>query len=238
MLRRLLSRTPPKDPEPIPGNRPAMSHQDELERDLAGHTLVDDALLLRWFREGYSTSKHLLTLYSLAVGLRARVIVEVGFGRSSFVLARAAAENGGRFFSCDMRDFSYLLSPEERAVTTFLHGPASRVWNHPEVRAGGIDLAFLDYFSDPGLPADFTRREIAACLALVRQNGVIAVHDTAVPGYRSAETFATGSFGARVERVTLPYQYGLGVLRRLDPSPLGSVPCHWVKKAESGAGPA
>lgn len=219
------------DPAPDPNPRPTMSCQEELERELDGHTLVDDALLLRWFHDLHSTSKHLLTLYSIARGLKARTIVEIGFGRSSFALARAAAENGGRFYSCDMRDFSYLLSPEEKRVTTFLHGASSRVWNHPEIQSGGIDFAFLDYFSDPGQPPQFVQAQINQCLRLLKRNGVIAVHDTAVEEYAVAKVFAAADFEVRVERATLPFQYGLGLLRRTADSPHGAIPVHWVKKA-------
>jgi predicted O-methyltransferase YrrM len=208
-----------------------MSHQAELERDLAGHTLIDDPLLLRWFQDGYSTSKHLLTLYSLACGLKATTLVEIGFGRSSFVLARAAAENGGRFYSCDTRDFSYLLSAEERQVTTFLHGASGRVWNHPEIQANGIDFAFLDYFSDPGQPPAFVRDQINRCLSLLKRNGLVAIHDTAVSHYAVASLVAEARFTVAVERVTLPFQYGLGLLRRVEDSPFGTLPVHWVKKA-------
>ena len=89
---------------------PPMHCQRELERDLGYVGTLPDEVLMRWHAERYSTSKHLLTLYSLAHGLGARRIVEVGFGRSTFVLARAAHENGGTLESCDLQDFSALLS--------------------------------------------------------------------------------------------------------------------------------
>ena len=46
-----------------------------------------------------------------------------------------------------------------------------------------------------------------------------------------AKVFAAADFAVRVERATLPYQYGLGLLRRTSDSPHGTIPVHWVKKA-------
>ena len=125
--------------------RATMHCQRELEADLSSRQdFLSDDILLRWFNDSYSTSRHLLILYSIARGLKAATILEIGFGRSSFVLARAAHENNGRFISCNERDFSYLLSEQEKAVTSFVHDKSDRLW--PTLRQG-VDFAFLDYFS-------------------------------------------------------------------------------------------
>ena len=88
-----------------------MHCQEELDRDLASYNgFLPDELLLKWFHDRYSSSKHLLTLFSVPIGLSAKTILEIGFGRSSFVLAKAAALNTARFISCDIRDFQYLLN--------------------------------------------------------------------------------------------------------------------------------
>ena len=69
----------------FPINYPVMHCQSEIERDCSYQGLLPDETLMSWFRDSYSTSKHLLTLYSVATGLQARNILEIGFGRSSFV---------------------------------------------------------------------------------------------------------------------------------------------------------
>ena len=126
---------------------PRMHCHEELTRDLGHDGFLPDEVLHRWFEERYSTSKHLLSLYSAVRGLRARHVVEVGFGRSSFVLARAVHENGGQLTTCDLADFSYLLSPGEQSVTRYLEGDADLLWQGLEP---GIEFAFLDYFSADG----------------------------------------------------------------------------------------
>ena len=134
-----------------------MHCQSEIEADLNYEGFLPDEIMLKWYRDRYSTSQHLLTLYSIVKGLKARSILEIGFGRSSFVLAKAAAENKGHFFSCDRRDFSYLLNEDERSITTFIHGKSNLVW--PSVKAEGIDFAFLDYFSSEALSGSCVKRE-------------------------------------------------------------------------------
>lgn len=207
---------------------PTMHCQAELERDLGYTGLLPDATLLQWHRDRYSTSKHLLTLYSLAHGLRARRIVEVGFGRSTFVLARAAHENGGRLWSCDSRDFSALLTDTERAVVDCHVGGSDTFW--PRI-APGVDFAFLDHFSAADLPADRVLAELRECLSRLAPGGVLAVHDGFVAEYRLGEVLAAlrVQVGDRFEVTTLPFGYGLTLLRRACAP--GALPDPFVKKA-------
>ncbi|MGE3172040.1 MAG: glycosyltransferase [Planctomycetota bacterium] len=215
---------------PVP---PPMHCQDELDRDLAYEGLLPDAVLLRWHADRYSTSKHLLVLYSLARGLDARRIVEVGFGRSTFVLARAAAENGGRLASCDLVDFGPLLSPLERRVTDLHHGAVETFW--PRI-APGVDFAFLDCFSAEGLDPAWVQAQLCECLARMRPGGVLAVHDAAVRAYRLGEVLerlrgvVDVATGRPFEQLTLDHNYGLALLRR-PVAPGTAVADPFVKKA-------
>lgn len=218
--------------------KPVMHCQQELLEDLQDRKFLTDATLLKWAHDRYSVSKHLLALYSIAHGLRARTIVEIGFGRSSFVLARAAAENEGRLFTCDFRDFSYLLNADETAVTTFVQGYSTGVWGHASIQKTGIDFAFLDYFSDPGVKPRFVYNELQSCLRLLKQNGVIAVHDAFVPEYQGIQKALRKLRGKRgVEFSVLPYNYGLCLIRRTAPSPFGRLEDGFPKKEDPETGP-
>jgi len=53
-----------------------MHCQKELLEDLLNHTFISDTILLKWFNDSYSTSKHLLTLYSIARGLQIRLLLK------------------------------------------------------------------------------------------------------------------------------------------------------------------
>lgn len=237
----MLFRKDKASSQPLPpietceGDRHPITHcQEEIERDLEGHTLISDELMLKWFRDAYSSSKHLLTLYSMAIGIQARTLVEIGFGRSSFVLARAAAENGGHFIACDRRDFSYLLSAEEKAVTTFVLGYSHDVWNDPSVQKSGIDFAFLDYFSAPELSADFVVDEIRKCSALMPGNGLLCIHDAAVEKYAVSQ-LNWSKVDRSLEAMALPYNYGLWVVRKRSSTVFPSLSAPWTKKEDTSS---
>jgi len=213
--------------------KPIMHCQSELEADLNYEGFLPDEILLKWSRDDYSTSKHLLTLYSIATGLQAKNIVEIGFGRSSFVLAKAANANLGRLVSCDMRDFSYLLNEKEISVVTFIHGKSTKVW--PILEAKGIDFAFLDYFSGTNLSSQFVKGEIRTCLKYLRTNGIIAIHDTIVKEYRISsqiDSFKPSIFDHGAEVLSLPFNYGLGLIRKTGRSMYGKIEDQFIKKGD------
>lgn len=215
---------------------PIMHFQSEIEADTGYSGFLPDETLFKWFHDYYSSSKHLLTLYSIARGMNAKTIVEIGFGRSSFALAKAAHLNSGRFISCDMRDFSYLLSKEEKSVTDFVHGKSDLVWE--KVEKTGIDFAFLDYFSTEQWKPEFVAQEIAKCFSLMKENGVICIHDTLVEKYTLKHVFNElkkkrfGFHNDDLEVLSLPFNYGLGIIRRLKPSPFGVLKDEFIKKVE------
>jgi hypothetical protein len=209
---------------------PTVHCHDELLQDLADHTFIDDATMMRWAADGYATSRHLLTLYAMARGIEAKQIIEIGFGRSTFVLARAAAENAGTFATCDMRDFSYLFSVEEKQVTRFHHGASDTFW--PTV-APGVGFAFFDYFSDKRMSVSFIVDEIDRCLSLMLQDGLIAIHDTIVSHYRLHKAMRVLAKRSDLEVLSLPYASGLGLIRYCGRSSAGHIHPTARKKPES-----
>jgi len=207
-----------------------MHCQEELERDRWGRGFIPEKVLFKWFNERYSTSKHLLTLYTLARGLNARSILEVGFGRSSFVLLRAAAENHGTVCLCDVRDFQYLLTPEEKAIATYIVNNIAAVWTGP---ARGFDLAFLDYFSADGLPVQYCINELNRCLSRMKQNGIIAIHDTLTEKYTIHKALKEIAQRHDVENMTLPFNYGLTLMRYTGESVYGRIDDAYLKKDDA-----
>lgn len=211
---------------------PTMHCHTELLNNLGYVGFLSDETLFKWSRGGYSTSRHLLTIYAIATGLKAQTIVEVGFGRTSFVLARVAAEFQGQFYTCDMRDFSYLLSTSEKKITCFLHGQSDIVWSHEMIRKAGIDFAFLDYFSGTHIGSDFIASEILNCLDLMKGNGIIAIHDAGDERFAVKEALTKIYSDHRIESLLLPYNYGLALIRRLPPTNYQAIGGDWLKKAD------
>lgn len=218
--------------------QPTMHCHAELEKDLSYDGFLSNDLMLKWFNDRYSTSKHLLSLYSLVRGLNAKNVLEIGFGRSTFVLAKAVSETGGLLTSCDKRDFSYLLSQAEVNVTTFVNDYSPEVWlNHTPDE--GFDFAFLDYFSDEKLEEDFIKRELKSCIHRMKTNGVIAIHDTIIDKYalkavlNSIKANFWNIHNVELEVLSLPYNYGLGLIRVLKESKLPIIEDQFLKKPEN-----
>lgn len=216
-------------------DKPIMHCQKELERDLSTYSdFMPNELLMNWFNDSYSTSKHLLTLFSIVRGANAQHILEVGFGRSSFVLAKAAGENGGQLTTCDTRDFSYLLNEKEQTVVNFVHGKSDNIWQ----AEGVYDFAFLDYFSGETIPKKFVLKEIKNCIKRMKTNGIIAIHDSVVEKYsirkalNSLRSDWTGRPNGDLELMSLPYNYGLALIRVLKDTDNGELVDTFKKKAE------
>lgn len=213
---------------------PKIHCHEELMRDLKYKSFISDEIIMRWFNEQYSTSKHLLTLYSIVKGLNAKTIIEIGFGRSTFVLARAVHENGGTLITCDANNFSYLLNDEERKVVKFIHGDASKVWDICET---GIDFAFLDFFSITSLNENYSFRHITNCVEKMKQNAVLAVHDSMDDRYNLKKVLHSireefEKKGVFIELVNLPFNYGLCLIRRISPSSFGYINDEHKKKVQ------
>lgn len=210
--------------------KPTMHKQEELLVDLKNHKFINDKVIMKWHKDSYSTSKHLLTLYSLVIGLSAKTVVEIGFGRSTFVLARAVSETGGKLISADKKNFSYLLSSEEKKITESIEGLSTKVWKNRYLIKNGVDFAFLDYFSDENLTEAFCSSEIKQCLKLLKTNGVIAIHDGNETSYAISKVIQKIAKGKSAEVIVLPYNYGLALIRKTGSSPYGKLTDEHHKK--------
>lgn len=194
---------------------PKMHCHQELLQDLRYSEAMPDEILMKWFNDYYSTSKHLLTLYSIAKGTKAKTILEVGFGRSSFVFAKAAIENDGMFYTCDSRNFLNLFNEKEKEKTKFFHGLTDELW--PNLENNFFDVIFLDYFSGEDLTKAFIRKELTESLRVLKDNGVLLIHDVYVEKYKVGEVLKDLSLSwgtANFSYSLLPFNYGLGIINK------------------------
>jgi len=190
--------------------KPKMHCYNEYRIDRDDSDFITDRVMMKWFNDKYSTSKHLLILYTIARGLGAKRILEVGFGRSTPVLARAAFENGGNLLSCDWDDFSYMLTKKEKKVVDFHFKEVSEIWEKDE----GYDMAFLDYFSKSGKKIPYLIEEVENCIKKIKKNGIVVVHDVFMDKFRigpAVEQLVKSRHD--LEYVVIPFNYGLGIIR-------------------------
>ena len=174
---------------------------------------------MKWFREGHSVSKHMLTIYSIVRGLNAKRALEIGFGRSSIVLARAMHENDGEFICCDMGDCDDLFTESEKRNTRFICGNSDTVWKDANLCKDGFDFAFLDYFSGESISLYFVIKEVRNCLRRLRPGGILCIHDVANPQYPVHRIGPYLRRDSSVEWLTIPYGEGLAVIRKKKPHP-------------------
>lgn len=168
-----------------------------------------DAELLECFRGDGSTSKHLLTFYTLAIGLRAKIIVELGIGLSTGALRKAAQETGGTIYSYDhdRRRYAHLLDEQTENWRLELAPTSAVLQGAPEP----IDLVVHDGAHD----YTNVRHDLETLIPKMRRFGIICVHDTQQPDLWWDMTLAIGhaTRGHAVSATTLPFNCGLTLLR-------------------------
>jgi predicted O-methyltransferase YrrM len=152
-------------------------------KDIQGVDCIAEGLIEKWASESHSVSEHLLTLYSKVRELEPKVIIEVGFGRTSKLFAKVAIERQGLLYSCDRNDFEYTFSDKERKHTRFVHGLSDVLWEKLKKEQVQVDFAFLDHFSGSGLSLRFCASEFLKCGQLMRKDGVVCVHDVSDKRY-------------------------------------------------------
>lgn len=123
--------------------------------------------------------QHLPTLYRLATGLRAQVVIECGVrgGESTVALAEAVHATGGHLYSVDIDPCGDTQALMKR------YGFGGR-WSFQQMddlvfaaqwdRAIQVDMVFIDTSHE----AVQTERELEAFTPLLRPGGVMAFHDT------------------------------------------------------------
>src|SRR5579872_3354689 len=165
--------------------------------------------LISRFEYPDGTSKHLMTLYSIVIGLNAKVIVELGLGQTTGALRAAAQQTGGIVYTCDadQRRFQPLLGEQDEHWKLHLELSSSFLEKVPEP----IDFVMHDGAHD----YVNVKRDLEAILPKMRKFGIICVHDTQQvdlhEGMLAAMRDATKNFS--VSMTNLPFNAGLGIIR-------------------------
>lgn len=161
------------------------------------------------FDKTSGSSLHLLVLYSLVIGLNAKIILELGLGQTTGVLRAAAAQTEATVHTCDenQRRFEHLLEEQDDRWRLYLESSRSFLKKVPEP----VDLAMHDGAHD----YQTVRRDLEQIIPKMRKFGIICVHDTQQTHlYRhmlAAIQDAVKSFSVSV--TNLPYGAGLAIIR-------------------------
>jgi len=154
-------------------------------------------------------SVHLLAVYSMAVGLNAKKIVDLGIGSTTKMLRLAAQETGGKVYSCDgnVKRFTYLLDRQEENWSLSL----CRSEKFLQEIEGPIDFVMHDAAHD----YHQVKLDLELLLPKMRTFGLICLHDTQQPDLSHAMLAAIRDAiqDKPVSLVTLPHASGLTILR-------------------------
>lgn len=174
------------------------------------------------------SDKHALTLYSIAIGMGAKRILELGVrrGDSTKPLLHAAYKNGGTLLSVDIENTTFVPDEKYKKHWTFIQDDAVSFLRNLKVDEP-FDLIFVDDWH----AYDHVKAEFEEIDRLVSPRSVILVHDlmygNTCPHYHSDITMKDGQWAnggpyravAELpsqfwEFATLPYNNGLTILRK------------------------
>jgi predicted O-methyltransferase YrrM len=176
---------------------------------IASHQPYSMTELIERFERGTGTGRHLLILYSIAIGLNARTIVDIGTGQTTGALRAAAKKTGGVVYSYDQdaRRRQCLLPYQDAQWRLTLEASSTALRHAPSPLDMVMHDGAHDYVN--------VKRDLELLLPKMRQFGVICVHDTQQPElYKdmlAAITNATS--GYKVSLTNLPFNCGLAIIR-------------------------
>lgn len=155
---------------------------------------------------------HYLTIYSIVRGLEVKAAVEFGAGPSTRAILQALETTDGRLWTCSP---STPLDPAwgdrcalYRGDSAGMRAVVDKYW--PDL---ALDFVLHDGSHDEATVYD----DIKWALGRTRQFGIVAVHDSehsySGPGVSRAIDRAISMSPALISGVTLPYAFGLTLLR-------------------------
>jgi predicted O-methyltransferase YrrM len=193
-------------------------------------SLIPDTILENAHGDQSGFSRHYLTLYSMVLGLEAKRVFEFGAGFSTPTFLAALEKTGGHLTTCDVRALSdtgndVSMLETHKARWTYLQGDSRE--KVKEVQKEIFDLVLHDGSHEWRV----VWRDLVAILPRIKQNGLLLIHDTEhVPTYRLKLAVFLALLFVPHEKVTLPYGYGLTIVRILGNGQNGAIETTWEKE--------
>ncbi len=199
----------------------------------------------------HSSDGHILSIFSMALGSKGKVYVELGVehGDTTLPLILAAHMNGGHLYSVDIKETSFQCPNELKPYWTFMKGNALEflaMWDK-----GTIDVVYVDDNHE----YDHVKKELALIQKYTTPKSLILLHDLMYwrtgPQYhvnmsRHEKGWAKGGPFRAVNELnkrkwewsTLPWFNGLTILRKKAPllreSALKTTLKYWLRKVAPG----
>lgn len=175
------------------------------------------------------SDRHLLTLFSIALEIKATKILELGVrdGKTTLPLLLAARLNGGHVTSVDINETSFTVDNKYKDLHQFIQMDALEYLKNLDEKDTPFDLIFIDDWH----AYDHVKQELEYIDKLVSPRTVILLHDLMYgnhcPHYHSDLTLQDGQWarGGPYRAVaelnpqfwefsTIPVNNGLTILRK------------------------
>jgi predicted O-methyltransferase YrrM len=174
--------------------------------------------------------RHYLLLYSLVLGMEAKSVFEFGCGVSSKVILSALQLTGGKLMTCDQKKIEDTGHTEadllEDRNWRYLQGKSSETVS--QLTNETFDFVLHDGSHD----RDVVRDDIRNLLPRMKKNALLVIHDTEhpIPYLGLPEGVENALAGCQHSKVTLPYGYGLTLVRVEEDLGNGDIKLAWQKK--------
>ena len=203
-----------------------------MDKDLYHLKPFSEPELLEFFhREHGSNNKHLLTLYSLIVGLGANRVLELGVGSSTRAIRAALQHTGGELYSCDINHSKWghiSQSNEDENFHFYLSDSKSFIRS----MKGPFDFVFHDAAHDRWQ----VQWDLEHNWPMVRKFGIICLHDTQhnILGDLMQEGLKNAFDNCLVSWTHIPYQFGMTIIRIEKDQPFKPISVQWTKDGYEG----
>ena len=174
---------------------------------------------------------HYMTLYSIIYGMEAKSVFEFGCGHSSSVILSALKHTGGKLTTNDKRNIENTgnkpeMIEENKNNWRYLQKFSEEALKH-DIKGQKFDVVLHDGAHEPQI----VMRDIRKIVRHMKQGAILLVHDTNHKSFPHLPlAVRLGLFPYRYEKVTLPYGFGLTVIRLKSNFGNGKVELTWKKE--------
>lgn len=179
---------------------------------------------------------HYMTLYSIICGMEAKNVFEFGCGYSSKVLLEALSHTGGKLITNEMRDIKNTGNDPALLDTfkdrwTYLQKRSDEALRD-DIKGEKFDVVLHDGAHEPQI----VMKDIRKIVKHMKQDALLLVHDTNHKAFPYLPwAVRLGLFPYRYELCTLPYGYGLAIIRLKSNLGNGKVELTWKKQVMSAS---
>ena len=174
-----------------------------------------DSIIKRHHSDDAGFCRHYMTLYAITLGMEAQNVFEFGAGFSSYAMLEALKKTGGRLTSCD------IVPQKPQDKWNFINANSLEIFPIKET----FDLVLHDGSHEK----DVVEQDLKNIIPLMKQDALLLVHDTEHKDFQLKEAVENALKYTEHERITLPYGYGLTIIRIKEDFGNGKVEIKWRK---------